>query len=136
MLLSEVESFASTDIYYYASRAIKGNGLGSEWGKVMEDVVKYGDVFVKSTQVYTSCDMDYYSIAAGVSFQSVSGFSNFAINSLWRILDSDELYTMFEAGILTKDYALVGTSMGTFTKLLFATEIPDVSLDQAYEFTQ
>lgn len=99
----------------------------------MADVVKYGELGIKSIDVYNQCNLDYYLIAAGNSFNSVSGFVNFSVNIVWRYFDTTTKYDEWAAGLAAHDYNAVGESFGTFFKDMFATELPDASLDLVYQ---
>ena len=48
----------------------------------MSKIVKYNSVLTAGFNLYNACDIDYFNMAIGTNFQSVSGLLNFGTNIL------------------------------------------------------
>lgn len=76
--------------------------------------------------LYNWCNLDYYFIQVGVNTTTVSGASNFVINSLWRILYDD--YRLMAESLATNDYGLTGRLVGIYVKDFLQVEIPEAGI--------
>jgi len=85
-----VQNYANNESNYKKALIAKGkaNG-GNKVGYWVNSIAKYSDIFVKSFDVYNTCDLDYYMIGMGTNFTTVQGGVDFIVSCLWLYLIPD-----------------------------------------------
>ena len=121
--------YTASRVGYNNGRNEKGNGEPTAAGAWLDKVVLYMDITVLFTNLWNYCKFDYYMQKVGTSLTSLSGALDLFTNFMFRYLSTDDtqLYSDLSDGLDAEDRAIVGLQMGKFMKLLFVTEIPDVS---------
>lgn len=78
----------------------------------MSKIVKYNSVLTAGFNLYNACDVDYFNMAIGTNFQSVSGLMNFGTNILYRIYSDENTIALLNTGLTSGNPVTVGTAFG------------------------
>ena len=120
-----------SDANYLAGLKAKGQGAGSSYGYALDKFESYIDMATVSTNLFNECDLDYYLQSVSKATSNVAGFVNQAINTYWRMQESDDFEQMEVAfGVedsSTQDVEKSAELLAKFIQDFLMAEIPDKS---------
>ena len=132
-LYNDMQSKIKDDAAYYAAQLAKGQGEGTNVGKIFADAQAYIDVYIYGVNVFNYCDINYYMRAIGKVF-SASGAVNQGMNFVWRALSTSDMDNYYYMSVATcaKDPVKAGQTLGTFISLFLMVETPETTTSTSY----
>ncbi len=122
---------------YTTAREAKGSGSGTQIGYYVSQFSYYQQLTVTFYDFYNNCNLDYYMVAIGANTQNISGLSNLATNSLFRLFsgsdtsltDLADAVTTYSSDDSDDNLQALGEAVGTLLIKVLSVAIPTTSSD-------